>query len=100
MQTLKFRPFDIQDVKQLDGPFKVAHEANIAYIFRLNAERLMFTFRENAGIPTPPRIKAYAGWESPDCDLRGYTTGYYLTALSLVFAIDNNREAQHRLNIT
>jgi len=98
MQTLKFKPFDIQDVRLLDGPFKTAHEVNIAYMFRLNPERLLFTFRENAGIPAPAGIKAYAGWESPDCDLRGHTTGHYLTALSLLFAADNNLEAQQRLN--
>jgi hypothetical protein len=98
MKTMKFKPFDIQDVRLLDGPFKAAHEVNIAYMFRLNPERLLATFRENAGIPTPAGIKAYAGWESPDCDLRGHTTGHYLTALSLLFATDNNLEAQQRLN--
>jgi len=39
IQTLKFKPFDIQDLKLLDGPFKAAHEVNIAYMFRLDPER-------------------------------------------------------------
>jgi uncharacterized protein len=98
MQPMKLQPFDMQDVSLLDGPFKAAHEVNIAYLFRLSPERLLVTFRENAGIPTPAGIKAYAGWESPDCDLRGHTTGHYLTALSLLVAADNNLEAQQRLN--
>jgi DUF1680 family protein len=95
---LKFKPFDIQDLKLLDGPFKAAHEVNIAYMFRLDPERLLATFRENAGIPNPAGIKAYSGWENPDCDLRGHTTGHYLTAFSLFFAADNNPEALQRLN--
>ncbi|MFN8440095.1 MAG: glycoside hydrolase family 127 protein [Caldilineaceae bacterium] len=98
MQTLKFKPFSIQDVKLLDGPFKAAHEANIAYLFRLSPQRLLVTFWANAGIPVPAGIKAYAGWESPNCDLRGHTMGHYLTALSLLIASDQNQEAQQRLN--
>jgi uncharacterized protein len=98
VQTVKLKPFDIQDVRLLDGPFKAAHEVNIAYMFRLAPERLLATFRENAGIPTPAGMKAYGGWESPDCELRGHTTGHYLTALSLLFSSDNNLEALQRLN--
>jgi len=48
MQTLKFKPFDIQDVRLLAGPFKAAHEVNIAYMFRLSPERLLATFGQNA----------------------------------------------------
>jgi uncharacterized protein len=98
MPSLKYLPFNLQDVKLLDGPFQTAHEVNISYMFRLSPERLLITFWENAGIPTPAGLTAYAGWESPDCDLRGHTTGHYLTALSLLFAADNNLEAQQRLN--
>jgi DUF1680 family protein len=67
-------------------------------MFRLNPDRLLLTFWENAGIPAPAGIKAYAGWESPECELRGHTTGHYLTALSLLYAADNNREALQRLD--
>jgi DUF1680 family protein len=95
---MKIEKFEIQDVSLLDGPFKAAHEVNVAYMFRLDPERLLITFRENAGIPVPDGIKAYAGWESPDCALRGHTTGHYLTALSLLFAADKNQEAQQRLD--
>lgn len=97
MQTLKYKPFDLQDVTLLDGPFKAAHEANIAYLFRMNPARLLVTFWANAGIPVPAGSKAYAGWESPDCGLRGHTMGHYLTALSLLVATDQNQAAQQRL---
>lgn len=97
MQTLKYKPFDLQDVTLLDGPFKAAHEANIAYLFRMNPARLLVTFWANAGIPVPAGSKAYAGWESPDCALRGHTMGHYLTALSLLVATDQNQAAQQRL---
>ena len=98
MQPTKFKPLDIHDVTLLDGPFKAAHEVNIAYMFRLNPDRLLATFRENSGIPSPAGIKAYAGWESPDCALRGHTTGHYLSALSLLCATDDNLEAKSRLD--
>jgi len=71
---------------------------NIQYMFRLNPDRLLATFRINAGFENPSEIKPYGGWESAGCDLRGHTTGHYLSALSYLYATDRNQEAKQKLD--
>ncbi len=95
---MKASPFSLEDVKLFDSPFKKAHDVNIQYIFRLNADRLLSTFRTNAGIENAAGIKPYGGWESADCGLCGHTTGHYLSALSYLHSTDKNTLAKEKLD--
>jgi uncharacterized protein len=76
-------PFPLRDVRLLDGPFKDAQQRDLDYLLRLDPDRLLHTFRLNAGLPTT--AKPYGGWEAPDVELRGHTLGHYLSACSLMY---------------
>ena len=78
------RPFALRDVRLLDGPFKQANELDQQYLLSLDPDRLLHTFRLNAGLPST--AKPLGGWEAPDVELRGHTTGHYLSALALMYA--------------
>ena len=82
--TLEARPFRLQDVRLLDGRFRGAMELDQQYLLSLDMDRLLHTFRINAGLATSAR--PLGGWEAPDVELRGHTTGHYLTANALMFA--------------
>jgi DUF1680 family protein len=41
-------------------------------------------FRVTAGLPSS--AEPLGGWEAPDVELRGHTTGHYLSALALMYA--------------
>lgn len=75
--------FDLRDIRLLDGPFRDAMLRNQKYLLSLEADRLLHTFRLNAGLPSAAR--PYGGWESPEAELRGHTLGHYLSALSLMY---------------
>ncbi len=77
-QAGKVEAFAMTDVRLLPGRMRGAQEANLAYLQRLPAERLVYNFRANAGIPTSGQ--PFGGWEKPDCELRGHFTGHYLSA--------------------
>ena len=47
---LKVRAFAMTDVRLLPGPFQQAQEANLGYLRRLDADRLLHNFRINAGL--------------------------------------------------
>ena len=49
---LKAKPFPMTQVRLLDGPFRDAQEANRKFLHRLPADRLLHTFRLNAGLPS------------------------------------------------
>jgi len=79
------RPFPMKQVRLGDGPCKIAMEADRQYLHSLPVDRLLHTFRINAGIPSS--AQPLGGWEAPDCELRGhYAGGHYLSACALMYA--------------
>ncbi|HEX4488471.1 MAG TPA: beta-L-arabinofuranosidase domain-containing protein [Terriglobales bacterium] len=81
----KARPFAMKDVRLGKGPCTDAMEANRKYLRSLPPDRLLHTFRINAGVPSS--AQPLGGWEAPDCELRGhYVGGHYLSAVALMYA--------------
>jgi DUF1680 family protein len=86
------------DVRILDGPFREAQQRDLAYLLRLDPDRLLHTFRRNAGLPTS--AKPYGGWEAPDVELRGHSIGHYLSACALLYqATGDERLAARALSM-
>jgi DUF1680 family protein len=81
---LKALPFDIEDVRLLPGPFRHAMELDAKYLLALDVDRLLHTFRTNAGLPSS--AKPLGGWEAPKVELRGHFAGHYLSACALMYA--------------
>jgi uncharacterized protein len=90
------RPFDLTQVRLLDGPFKDALERNRRYLHDLEPDRLLHTFRLNAGLPSS--AKPLGGWEAPNCELRGHCLGHYLSACALTYASTGDTELRDRAN--
>ena len=99
----RFRPevgavklFAPAQVKLLDSPFLTAQTANAGYLRRIDLDRLLHTFRLNAGLPSS--AKPLGGWEAPDCELRGHFAGHYLSGLALMHAATGEDEYGDRGN--
>ncbi len=82
--AIRAYPFNLKDVRLLDGPFKRAMERDLKYMLSLEPDRLLHMFRVTAGLPSS--AKPYGGWEKPDVELRGHTVGHFLSASALMFA--------------
>jgi uncharacterized protein len=78
------RAFDLRDVRVLEGPFNRARELDGKYLLSLDPDRLLHTFRLNAGIPSDAR--PLAGWEAPSGELRGHFIGHYMSACAMMYA--------------
>jgi len=78
-------------------PNSVYHDAqewNRAYMARLAADRMLYTFRVNAGLPTGS-AKPLGGWEQPEngqrsSELRGHFLGHFLSASAQLAANGDN----------
>jgi DUF1680 family protein len=81
---LKAYPFDLQEVRLLDGPFRDASRRDQKYLLDLDPDRLLHNFRVTAGLPSS--AKPYGGWEAPDVELRGHSLGHYLSACALMYS--------------
>ena len=82
--SMKLEPFSLTEVRLLDGPCKVAQAATGSYLHALDSDRLLYTMRATAGLPTPG--KPLGGWEVPDGIVRGNILGHYLSACAQMYA--------------
>ncbi len=83
-ERIHARPFPPGAVRLLPGPFLAEAEVNRRYLASLDTDRLLHTFRRNAGLPSS--AEPLGGWEAPENELRGHFTGHYLTACALAAA--------------
>ena len=81
---VKAYSYKLQDVRLLDSRFKENMERDKSWLMRINLQRLLHSWRVNAGIKT--KAKPYSGWEALDCELRGHTIGHVLSAFALMYA--------------
>ncbi len=89
--ALQAEPFDLHNVRLLKSRFRENMERDSAWMVSLSADRLLHSFRTTAGIWAGleggyTAVKKLGGWESLDCELRGHTTGHYLSACALMYA--------------
>lgn len=84
------KPFRMTDVRLLPSAFKDAQEANRAVLNNLPADRLLHSFRVNAGLPSS--AQALGGWEKLDCELRGHFTGHFLSGCALMYSSTGDKE--------
>jgi len=95
-EVISFRalPFQISDVKLLDGPFKHATELNEQSLLNYEPDRFLAKFRIEAGLE--PKAENYHGWE--DETLAGHSLGHYLSAICMMFQTTGNEEFARRAN--
>lgn len=91
---LKAEPFALRDVQLLDSPFKKAMERDRDYLLSLDPDRLLHTFRLNAGLPST--AQPLGGWESPKVELRGHFIGHYLSGCALMYASTGDERLKER----
>lgn len=91
----KAKPFPMKQVQLGNGPFLSAREANRRFLISLPPDRLLHTFRLNAGLRSS--AEPLGGWEAPDCELRGhFAGGHYLSAVALAYASTGDEELRKR----
>ena len=78
-------------VRLLDSPFRANQSRNTSYLLFADPGRLLHTFRLNYGLPSSAR--PCGGWERPQSEVRGHSTGHLLSALALTYAGTGSPEA-------
>lgn len=90
-------PFPLTQVRLADGPCKEAMELDRRYLHSLSPDRLLHTFRVNAGLPSS--AQPFGGWEKPDCELRGhFTGGHFLSACALMYSSTGDVQLKAKAN--
>jgi DUF1680 family protein len=74
-------PFNLTNVKMLDGPLLKATQLNIKTLLAYEPDRLLAGFYKEAGLK--PKAEKYPGWENES--LAGHSLGHYLSACSMMY---------------
>lgn len=90
----KVLPFELSEVKLLEGPFKHATELNIEILLNYEPDRFLAKFRSEAGLE--PKAEHYYGWE--DNTIAGHSLGHYLSACALMHQTIGDDRFLHRVN--
>src|SRR6516165_4457566 len=94
----RVQPFPMSQVRLLpNNVYFDSQEWNRGYMARLEADRLLYTFRANAGLSVGS-AKPLGGWEQPEngqrsSELRGHFGGHFLSA-SAHLAVMGDQEAK------
>lgn len=92
--NMQAQPFDLERVRLLAGPFLEAMHRDGQYLLALDADRLLHTFRLNAGLPSS--AEPLGGWEAPTCEVRGHFVGHYLSGCALMYAASGEEPYRKR----
>jgi uncharacterized protein len=99
--ALRAEPFPMTQVRLLpNSVYYEAQEWNRGYMARLDADRMLYTFRANAGLPLAA-AKPLGGWEQPEngqrsSELRGHFPGHFLSASALLHASTGDKAAKSK----
>lgn len=89
---VKASPFDLGEIRLLPGPFKASMDREGRWLLSLPADRLLHSFRVNAGMSTVDKNsktkmpRPLGGWEQLDMELRGHSIGHLLSGLAFQYA--------------
>ncbi|MCL2006827.1 MAG: glycoside hydrolase family 127 protein [Treponema sp.] len=89
----KVQGFSLGEVKLLPGHFNDNRLRFEEFLLTCNDDQFLYNFRRASGLD-PKDAPPMTGWDSPDGNLRGHTTGHYLSGLALAFA--GGRENKER----
>jgi DUF1680 family protein len=84
--------YPLAAVRLLASPFQASQLANLDYLLFLDPDRMLHTFRLNYGRPSP--AAPVGGWEAPNMEVRGHTTGHLLSGLALSYASTRSAQAK------
>jgi uncharacterized protein len=86
------RPLPLASIRLMPSPWQRAVESNRSYLRRLDPDRLLHNFRQQAGLA--PKADPYGGWEGET--IAGHSLGHYLSACSLMHAQTGDADCRAR----
>ncbi|MEP6731946.1 MAG: beta-L-arabinofuranosidase domain-containing protein [bacterium] len=86
--------FALKDIRLGNGTQRDALLMNRTFMMGLDPDRILHTFRVNAGLPS--RAEPLGGWEAPVNELRGHFAGHYLSACALYAAATGDDAVKQR----
>jgi DUF1680 family protein len=94
---LSVLPFGLDRVELMDDIFIAHRDRGLEFLLTLDDDSLLYNFREAAGLDKKG-AQPMLGWDAPECNLKGHTTGHYLSALAIAYSSTGDQRFKQKLN--
>ncbi|WP_169081754.1 beta-L-arabinofuranosidase domain-containing protein [Paenibacillus sp. PL91] len=91
------QPFQLSQVSLEASPFTENRDRTYSYLLFVDNDRMLYAFRDAAGLSTEG-AQPLGGWDAPNSNLRGHSTGHYLSALSMAYASSGDDRFKEKLD--
>ncbi|MDQ8737713.1 beta-L-arabinofuranosidase domain-containing protein [Paenibacillus sp. LHD-38] len=91
------QPFQLSQVSLEASPFTENRDSTYSYLLFVDNDRMLYTFRDAAGLDTKG-AQPLGGWDAPNSNLRGHSTGHYLSALAMAYASSSDDRFKQKLD--
>lgn len=90
--------YNIKDVNLLpQSDFYNQQQRMLECFLNIDDESMLYNFRSAAGLSTNG-ASPMTGWDAPECNLKGHTTGHYLSGLALCYGATGNEKIKSKLD--
>lgn len=84
------------EIKLTEGSaFYSSQENMLEFLLSVNDDQMLYNFRKASGLSTKD-VEPMSGWDAPDNQIRGHTTGHYLSALALAYRATANHKVKEK----
>jgi DUF1680 family protein len=88
------RPLPLDAVRLTGGPLKRAQDLDMAYLLKLEPDRMLAYLRERAGLAR--KAEPYGGWDGAGRQITGHIAGHYLSAVSYMYQATGDPQFKQR----
>ena len=88
----------LDKIRLLPSRFSENMARDLAYLKKLDPDRMLYNFRKAFGVPTD--AEPIYGWDAPDGLLRGHSTGHFLSALAIAMTATGDDALEKKLRYT
>jgi uncharacterized protein len=78
--------FPLSQVTLGDSLFSQHRDLMLEFADNYPVDNMLYNFRANAGLPNPAGARPVGGWDTPTGNLRGHSTGHFMTLLAQAYA--------------
>jgi phytoene dehydrogenase-like protein/DUF1680 family protein len=78
--------FPLDRVTLKNSLFALHRDLMLEFADNYPVDNMLYNFRANAGLPNPPGAVPVGGWDTPTGNLRGHSTGHFMTLLAQAYA--------------
>ncbi|MEG3028947.1 MAG: glycoside hydrolase family 127 protein [Oscillospiraceae bacterium] len=97
-KTKRATAFGLEETTLEKGSdFYKAMERNLQFMLSVNDDSMLYNFRVAAGLDTKNAVPM-TGWEAPECNVKGHTTGHYLSGLALCYGATGDKKIKEKLD--